>query len=128
MTRNADNLEYLARLGRLLRQKREAAGLTLEQVANIIGVSTTQVNRLEHAGIGNPSHEDIMALADLYGLDVKTLRGHVAAPPLPEKRADLVSSIETLVRYLTDDASDDQLEYVLTFLQMVNAHRRLSNV
>ncbi len=125
MARTAGNLGYLARIGRLFRTARDNAGLTLDQVSRVVNISTTQINRLEHANVANPNHESIMTLAELYGIDVRTLRGNVVRPKQDDERARLVSSVETLLRYLAEEASNDQLEYFLTILQVATAHLRL---
>lgn len=62
------------RLGRELRQLREAAGLTAEAAATHLGWSRPKVNRIENARI-TVSVPDVTAACDLYGTDAATRAG-----------------------------------------------------
>jgi transcriptional regulator with XRE-family HTH domain len=56
------------RIGLLLRQYREAAGLTAAQVGERLGFSTAKVTRVETAK-SQPKRRDVRAMLDLYDVD-----------------------------------------------------------
>jgi transcriptional regulator with XRE-family HTH domain len=56
------------RLGAELRRLREAAGLTIDQVADALEFSPSKVSRMERARVG-ALPRDVGALAQLYGID-----------------------------------------------------------
>lgn len=62
-----------------LREFRERAGLTLEQVAERLSMSHSQISRIER-GASDFSGKTLGALADLYGVHMADL---IAAPPVP---------------------------------------------
>ena len=80
----------IGEFGRLVRRARHDSGLTLRELANLIGVSHAYVSILE---IGRnpktkqpskPSPQIVRALANELGLDVNkllTLAGHQATDP-----------------------------------------------
>ncbi len=64
-----------------IREHREARGLTMEQVAELIGTSTSTVNRLEKGGVELVS-DWIMKLAEAFGCDwIELVRDDVRPQP-----------------------------------------------
>lgn len=59
---------------RRLRQLREAAGLSVAELAAKLGVSRQAVHQLE-AGRAQPAWETVQRLADVLGLSTEDLRG-----------------------------------------------------
>lgn len=55
-----------------LREFRETAGLTLEQVAERLGMSHSQISRIER-GASDFTGKTLRALAELYGVEMSTL-------------------------------------------------------
>lgn len=55
-----------------IKKFRKAAGLTQEQIANYLGVSTPAVNKWEK-GTSDPSTANLIALAKLYGVSADEL-------------------------------------------------------
>lgn len=62
------------RLGQLLREERERAGLGLNEAARRLGLSAAWLSRVELArhGAGVPSSARLTQLAELYGVDKAT--------------------------------------------------------
>lgn len=61
-----------ARLGRRLRELRQAVGLTQEAAAETSGVHAKHIQRVE-LGSANPTLATLVALADAYGVSLSEL-------------------------------------------------------
>lgn len=59
-------------LGEAIRRRREACGMTQELVAEKLGVSRQAVGKWE-SGKSDPSTTNLMALAELFGVDAAEL-------------------------------------------------------
>lgn len=95
-----------------LRECRENAKLSQKYVALTLGIAPPSVANWER-GKTNPTHENIMKLADLYGVSVDYLLGRTDEPrtdDLSIKDIDFALSGE--IRDLTDDEKQDILDYV----------------
>ncbi|WP_018130092.1 helix-turn-helix domain-containing protein [Effusibacillus pohliae] len=66
--------------GEYLRDIRKKKGLTLDQVADIVGTTAGYLSHIERGTKRNPSYKIVLGLAKLYGLPVEDLIGE-AAPP-----------------------------------------------
>lgn len=64
--------EYIKQLGKNLKKYRQAAGLTQEQLAEIVNIHPTYVGKLE-AGKNNPSTKLLFRLACAMHITVKDL-------------------------------------------------------
>jgi len=74
-------------LGSLLQSKRQAAGLTLTQLALQLGVSRPYLSRLEHGEYRHPSPRVLTHLAkglDISLEDLYALTGYLLPKDLPE--------------------------------------------
>jgi len=79
-------------LGRLLRDKREAMGLTLRAVAEKADVQNTSVMRIEQGQFAKPKPELLARLADTLDLslaELYDLAGYTVATDLPSMPAYL---------------------------------------
>ena len=59
---------------------RQSAGVSLQAVADAVGVSKAHVWELEKGRSTNPSFDLVRKLASYYGVDPETLTGETAAP------------------------------------------------
>lgn len=66
------NFDQNRRIGANMRFLRQDAGLTLEEVGNVLGVSMQQVHKYE-SGVNAPSLAAVAVLADLFGVPAETL-------------------------------------------------------
>ncbi|MFI5782071.1 helix-turn-helix domain-containing protein [Nocardia sp. NPDC051570] len=94
-------------LGRLLRDLRQGAGLTLDQVAQLIGVGRTTVQRLETAGTNRIDLEDVEAFCQACGADdlmTEALMGLAQGgdPKGWYHRFELYLGLEAVAEVLTD--------------------------
>lgn len=92
-----------------LRECRENAHLSQKYVAITIGVAAPSVANWE-SGKTNPTHENIVKLANLYGVSVDYLLGRTdeTGPDI----SDIDFALSGEIRDLTDDEKQDILEYV----------------
>ena len=82
-------------LGRTLKQRRKAVGLTLTQLAELVKVSAAQLSRIE-TGRSTPSYSTLTKLHEALGLDAGEQAFHVPLPrPAPED--GLVSRLGALL-------------------------------
>ena len=72
----------LATIGDCLRAARETRGLTLEQAAELSGISKSHLSRLESSE-RQPSVASLLALSDAYGVPVGALFGETAGATPP---------------------------------------------
>ena len=63
-------------LGKELRARRVSAGLSIRDLANIVGVSTTYILRLEKGMIARPQFLPLLWIAEALDIDIR----RVAAP------------------------------------------------
>lgn len=64
--------EELARVGRDLRQARVSAGLSLRVVGSRVGLSPSQVSRIERGLARSATHRQTTVIGAVVGLDVRT--------------------------------------------------------
>lgn len=95
-----------------LRECRENANLSQKYVAITLGVAPPSVANWER-GKTNPTHENTMKLADLYGVSVDYLLGRTEEPH-PEELSinDIDFALSGEIRDLTDNEKQDVLDYV----------------
>lgn len=107
-------------LPRRLKEGRERAGLTLEQVAQKLGVNRSTVSRWESGEINRIKPSDLLMLASVYKIDVKQLAGDgyknvlIISPSFEQELA--VSSEEHFLLSLFRKASAADRERVFSIL------------
>ena len=69
-------------LGERLYTLRKSRGLSQEQLAEKIGVSRQTISKWE-GGLSTPDLENLMALADCFGVSLDALVGKEPPPPVP---------------------------------------------
>ena len=75
-------------LGAYLRTKREAAGLSIRELARLAGANYAYLSRLESGERSEPSAELLQRIADVLETDAGELLAYVGVKPvLPEPRA-----------------------------------------
>jgi segregation and condensation protein B len=80
-------------LGRTLKQRRKAVGLTLTQLAELVKVSAAQLSRIE-TGHSQPSYPTLARLHEALGLDSGE---HLVPLPRPTPEDGLVSRLGALL-------------------------------
>lgn len=75
-----------------LRDRRRAAGLTLESAARRAGLSAAHLSRLE-SGLRQPSLPVLLGLARMYGTTVSDLLGETPAEPDPIVRGAAMTAV-----------------------------------
>ena len=61
------------KIGRILRESREAKGLSLRQVEILTGVSNPAISQIETGQIKSPAFHTIVSLCDVYGIEITKL-------------------------------------------------------
>lgn len=69
-------------IGKAVRAAREARGLTLRQVAKVVGMSAPQLSSLESGRPGNPGWATVVRLARALGMSLDEAAGLMPAKPL----------------------------------------------
>lgn len=85
----------LTEIGRRIRERREALGLTQDRLAKLGGLSRVTINQLETGAIGELGVSKLLALLELLGLELN------AGTRLKPKRALLMASRTASVSYKT---------------------------
>ncbi len=99
-------LSNAARFGRNLASARTSSGRTQEEVAELLGVTTETIGRMER-GITWPSLPRLLLLADLYNVPVSSLFQH-GSPHVKDTAEELESQLARL--------SDDDRVWVKQWL------------
>ena len=96
-----------------LRECRENAKLSQKYVALTLGISAPSVANWER-GKTNPSNENIVKLADLYGVSIDYLLGRTDDPRGADEVtiADIDFALSGEIRDLSDAEKQDVLDYV----------------
>lgn len=91
-------------------ERRESAGLSIQEVADMIGVNYTTIYRYERAKITNPKLSAIAKIADALNTNIDYLMGY-SDDPLPKEsiKLDHIKDVEMIVRYMKDILSQDDL-------------------
>jgi transcriptional regulator with XRE-family HTH domain len=84
--------ETIAAVGRRVRARREAAGLSVAALARTSGVARATLTQLE-AGEGNPTLETVYALANALGVPISDLLGDPAPAGVHVVRAEEVPAL-----------------------------------
>ncbi|HEY8584228.1 MAG TPA: XRE family transcriptional regulator [Capillimicrobium sp.] len=79
MATSVDAAQLAARIGRVVRQQRVAAGLSVSELARAAGLSKTILGRIE-AGDGNPSLDTLWRVSQALHLPMGALIAEDAAP------------------------------------------------
>jgi transcriptional regulator with XRE-family HTH domain len=82
------NSEEPSDLGRFVRERREAAGLSQRQLALAASVSVSNISRLESGFHPTPSLELLRRVAEVLGIDMAELLSYRGIP-MPEGSAGL---------------------------------------
>jgi transcriptional regulator with XRE-family HTH domain len=94
-------------LGEILQAARAETGLSLQQVAEQVGLSKGGISRVEQGKIVKPTLDTLLALSELYGTDPMTLieaAGYkLRKPTLP----DFKPYLRQKYRHLPEDAKDE---------------------
>lgn len=98
-------------LGRRIREERVRIGLTQEQIAEKINVSTTYVGFVER-GKRSVTLEKLILLADCFQLPIDALLHDMSAHTSSEAR-------EQQLKVLWDQASDDEKEKILSIIKVI---------
>lgn len=86
--------EQHIKIGRIIKNRREALGLTQQDLAKLIGVSFSAVSRWEAGEVANMGRSKILALADTLRLSpVSIVSGESAVEVIKTKRVPLLGTI-----------------------------------
>ena len=90
MPESSQHGELFLSIGRPLAQRREAKGLTQDQVAEALNIGTEAVSRMER-GITMPTVQRLAELAEVYGCGIDELL--IASSTRTGDQAELISQI-----------------------------------
>lgn len=94
-------------LGELLQAARAEIGLSLQQVAEQVGLSKGGISRVEQGEIVKPTLDTLLALSELYGTDsmrlIEAAGYKLKKPALP----DFKPYLRQKYRHLPQDAKDE---------------------
>ena len=82
----ADVVRHASALATNVRRLRESHGLSLQRLADRVGVAKTTLFKIE-SGRGNPTLETMLALAECFSVGLGELLGGDAPPPIEVVRA-----------------------------------------
>lgn len=117
------NINQDNELGRALVHDRQAAGLSLEQLAQASGVDRSTIHRLEQGKVQSPAPQSLRRLAIALGTDVESyfaLAGYYTPSGLPDfvpylrtkygASPEVARQVEQYFRFSqeTDDQSDKE--------------------
>ena len=108
------NPDQAAELGRYLRTKREAYGISIRKLSHIVGVDQAQIIRLEQGKVASPKADLLDRIATEINVpvsDLMTLAGYPVARGLPGLRpymrakykdlpSDAVDEVESFIANL----------------------------
>ncbi|HVG38877.1 MAG TPA: helix-turn-helix transcriptional regulator [Pyrinomonadaceae bacterium] len=99
MSETMKSLVDTAELGRSIRRKREDAGLSLRDVADVTGVSASTLSRIEN-GTGKPDADNIARLTNWLNVPMERIMGN----------RDLENEESKAVVYFPQEATPDIVE------------------
>lgn len=106
-------------IGEKLKKRRKELGMTLEDVAKVVGVSTNYISLIEREK-NVPNDEIITKLAELYKMDLDTL--FVGFGKLPTPIVEEIKNSPSLRKILLEISNDSRL----TKEQKQNLYERLA--
>lgn len=117
-------------LARRMSQARRARGLTLQQVADAVGVARSTVQRYERGAIAAPRLPVVQAIAAALGVSAPWLLGQADAPGQPED-AELQEYLQQIkdrpemrmLFSLTKDATKEDVERAVRIIEALRAGR-----
>lgn len=84
-----------SRVGAKIRERRKKAGISQEQLAEMIGVSVTAMSGMER-GINFPTMENFIKIANAIGASADDLLCDVIAGSSPAKASELSERLQSL--------------------------------
>ncbi len=99
-------------LGRLIRQKRQTAGVSTHGLAHLVGVNQASIVRLEQGHVLNPEPDKLRAIAEALNLNLADLLV-MAGYPLPTELPSVGPYLRTKYRNLPAEAVE-QLQAQVT--------------
>jgi transcriptional regulator with XRE-family HTH domain len=109
---DVDDATLARTLASLLRRERLRLGMTLEELARVTGLNSTQLSRLELAQIGKPALSDTLKLLSFFHIDPKVLLGE--AQEEPSLYRDALSHLDAI----REVADEEEMSYVNHLLAM----------
>jgi len=107
----------------LIKIRREELGLTLEEVANVVGVKKSTILRWERGDINNPRRDRIALLASVLQLPPMQLIKEQCG--LPEDFPVKMEAIEKFKKLSASQAlQQKEEEKLLSFFRQLNDHGR----
>ena len=100
-----------------IKELRQAKGLTLEQVANVVGVGKSTVRKWETGMIANMKRDKIASLAKALGTTPAYLMGWKEESPSPSKETDLSEGEKALLE-LFRQVPEDHQQLVLQMIRV----------
>lgn len=110
--------DQAARLGKLIRERRQAAGLSTHELGEKIGTRNSTIIRLEQGAFAAPSPDKLARIADVLGMTLADMFGH-AGYAVP---ADLPSFHAYLPARYRDLPAEAMQELVDLFETLAQRH------
>ncbi|GAB4078661.1 helix-turn-helix domain-containing protein [Nostocoides australiense] len=110
------NPDQAAELGKYLRKKREAYGISIRKLSHIVGVDQAQIIRLEQGKVASPKADLLDRIATEINVpvsDLMTLAGYPMARGLP--------GLRPYMRAKYKDLPPDAVEEVESFIARLQA-------
>jgi transcriptional regulator with XRE-family HTH domain len=98
-------------LGMRLKDLRQRDRLTLDDVANDVGITAAHLSAIENDKIPNPGYKVVVALSRFYGLSVSSMLGERATHDWPLE-------VERIATRLANDLEPAELDFFATVLQV----------
>jgi transcriptional regulator with XRE-family HTH domain len=115
----------MALLNERLKERRIAAGMTLLQVAELLGIKEATMQRYESGEIKNIKHETIAKLAEIYKCSPEYLMGWSDSLYRNKTKDGEATLIETVAAHRdVEDWTPEELQKIEEYKQLLLAARK----
>lgn len=118
----------------IIKKRREELGLTLEDVAQIVGVNNSTVSRWESGDIDNMKRDKIAKLADALNISPAVIMGWEVPDPLEDalmiqkKVNEISKGEEDLLQCLRDMDKEARETFIEKIFEYARMHRKAKDI
>lgn len=105
-----------------IRTRRRILGLTMKQLANIVGVTEAAISHYE-TGRREPDNDMLLRIANALGVTVDYLISNEESPDLVPAQEKSPADDRAEAKQLLEGLSDDQYQAALQYLQFLKTQK-----
>lgn len=105
-----------------IRTRRRILGLTMKQLANIVGVTEAAISHYE-TGRREPDNDMLLRIANALGVTVDYLISNEESPDLVTAQEKAHADDRAEAKQLLEGLSDDQYQAALQYLQFLKTQK-----